>query len=217
MTTVNEIQAAIASAIEAYNAQPDLLRQIEDLKAEVELLNGEVSRLHDRTIALENTIADQSETIGALRQDRARLQDDLATTQATVVDFSRESQDRSIRITELEADVFAKHTLIELLEADKASLQSQLDDRKSVVERLTTALKGIMVDVSAVIPAPVQEVTTSATFPNSVGDNIVREEPVTGVVAERSVDTPVPVVDEVKIDGEPKPIAEPIYIYQSQF
>lgn len=229
MSTVNDIHTAINAAIDAYNVQPDLLKSLEDFKAEVQLLNEEVERLHKQVLALEITINDQSETIGRLRDANGQMQETLhieieARKSDEIVwnntnsKLLAENYSNYLRISELETTVRAKSTMIELLEADKASLIVQLDDRRTIVDKLTAMLKGVMVDVSAVIPEPVQEVTASAAFPVSSNPDDQHQEPVTNVVDTGSVVETLAVADEVK--SEPKVewpgIAEPIAtIYRS--
>lgn len=229
MSTVNEIHTAINSAIEAFNAQPELLKQIEDFKAEFQLLNEEVERLHKQVLALETTINDQSETIGRLRDANGQMQETLhVEIEARKSDeivwnntnnaLLTENYSKSLRISELETTVRAKSTMVELLEADKASLTAQLDDRRTIVDKLTATLKSVMVDVSAIIPAPVQEVAASATFPTPSNPDNQHHESVTDMVGTRGLVETHNVVDEVT--SEPKVewpgIAEPIAtIYRS--
>lgn len=165
----NDILNGLNEAITAYHRVPQLEAEIKTLTEDRDF------------IKLERDEAER--TIEALRAKIAELSDDLTQIKAELVRERADNRELSARNNELDrsvndllsqvgnANIVAeqRELVITTLKADKAALQSRLDDAKSFGDRLASILKNIGQSISSAVEVP--EVTSDKPFPvdNTMG------------------------------------------------
>jgi chromosome segregation ATPase len=157
-----DIATAIAEAFQAHAEKPDLEATIKRLLDELDLAKYELEEQAKEMAKL-------NQTIGDLHSDRNSLRDQLDEANKRVTFLTGEAESAETinrrqghKIMELQTDLDAKQILEGALRDDKAALERQLADTKSVADRFRQMLSRIMGEVKEVLPA--SEVAPAATF-----------------------------------------------------
>lgn len=169
MSSHTEIFAALQDAMVAYNAQPELSAELkkarderdfanlelEDARAEIERLKNNLRITNEDLAGVQNTLQERGREITDLRSRNSWLDEALANANASV---------RELTSIKIERDL-----MIEMLNADKASLLAKLEDAKGYGARLADMLKNFGQSIAKAVEVP--EVTSDKPFPepNSVG------------------------------------------------
>jgi chromosome segregation ATPase len=208
MTMQHDIFNALKDAMIAYEDNPRLYNKIADLEQELELYRAVELSMKVEIEGLKERITAQNERIAEFQDEVMALTVEKSNLKATLEDTEKALRQEGFRNAELDVEVEQKDTLISILRSDKASLERQISDKSTLLDRASATLKRIMGEAAGVVEGnPAPEVVAPQPFPVPVESSLGNDSASGSVSVEASPNDLGPVVS-------PDPVVEPVKINQ---